>query len=343
MPAQLSHLQELVEKNWFTSLVDGEDVSNIDQLSEYADFASNMMLTRNFGTGERTYLFSMQGSPIFFRQFNTLNNKLLDRLQLYLLEFNSNDLTTHQSELFFFDSTLVENSYDSSSIARDSIKTIFNSFYSFNEELLTNCLNVFDGGTATFVDGIRIHKKEEYNGALCYELGTNAEDRSLERNSRVFKEIALEYGLKESFVDEWLERFASILYNRNTRLCYQLKNSSTKSFKEIELLILPIDSQVFMTANNESIQSFLELGLITQEQSNDLKDWNDYTLRTLSHFNLKITQGKSGLETSLQAFYGINLDERIDPPYRPVLSLEDDSIDDSEGTFYPENWNIGRV
>lgn len=341
MPAQVSHLQELVEKNWFTNLVDTDDLVNIDKLSEYTEFASNIILTKNFGTGDKSYMISMQGSPVFFRQFNNLSNKLLDRLQLYIIEFDSKDLDNYQSELFFFDSTLIENSYDSSSIARDSIKTIFDSYYSCDQELLTSSLNAFDGGTASFVDGIRIHKKEECNSALCYELGTNAEDRNLERNVRVFKDIGLLYGLKESFIDEWLETHKSIMYNRNTRLCYQLKNSSSKSFKEIELLILPIDSQVFMTAHNESIQSFIELGLINQDQANDLKDWNDYTLRTLSHYNLKITEGKSKLETSLQAFYGINIQERIDPPYRPRLSLEDDPTD--EGEYYPENWNIGRV
>jgi len=342
MPAQTSHLQELVEKKWFTSLVDEEDVSNIEQLSEYTEFASNAILTKNFTTGEKTYFVSMQGSPIFFKQFNYLNNKLLDRLQLYLMEFDSEDLSTVQSELFFFDSTLIENSYDSSSIARDSIKTIFDAYYSCDEEFLTNTLDVFDGGTASFVDGIRIHKKENCNTALCYELGTNAEDRSFERNSRVFKDIALLYGLKESLVDEWIEKYKPILYNKNTRICYQLKHSETGSFEKFEVLILPISSQVFMTAHNESIQSFLELGLINQDQANDLKDWNDYTFRVLSHFNLILTEGTSSLNTELQAFYGIELDEKINPPYRPVLSLEDNP-EETGGEYYPETWNIGKI
>lgn len=342
MPAQSSHLQELVEKNWFTSLVDEEDVNNIEELSEYLEFASNLMLTRNFTTGEKTYFVSMQGSPIFFKQFNHLNNKLLDRLQLYLMEFNPKDLSSVESELFFFDSTLIENSYDSSSIARDAIKTIFEAYYSCDEELLTNALNAFDGGTASFVDGIRIHRSKEYNSALCYELGTNAEDRNFERNARVFKDVALLYGFKESLIDEWVELYKPVLYNKNTRICYQLKNSESKSFTELEVLVLPISSQVFMTAHNESIQSFLELGLINQEQANDLKDWNDYTFRTLSHFNLKLTQSKTKLDTELQAFYGIELDEKIDPPYRPILSLEDQPGED-EGEYYPETWNIGKI
>ena len=44
MPAQVSHLQELVEKNWFTNLVDTDDLANIDKLSEYTEFASNIVL-----------------------------------------------------------------------------------------------------------------------------------------------------------------------------------------------------------------------------------------------------------------------------------------------------------
>lgn len=343
MPARVSHLEELVSKNWFTNLLSEEDVSNIQSLSEYLDFASNIMICKSFTTNKKSYFISLQGSPTFFGQFKDLNNKLLERLQLYLTEFDSKDLKSAKSELFFFDSTLIENSYDSNSISRDSIKLIFDEYYSYDEDFLNACLNAFDGGTATFVDGIRIDRKQGFNHALCFELGTNREDRSFERNSRIFKDIALLYDFEESQIDDWLEQHKSIMYSKNTRLCYQLKNSFRKKAQDLEVLVLPIDGQVFMTSNLESIQSFLEFGLIDELQANDLKDWNDYNHRTLSHFNLKLTKSKEKINTELEAFYGINLQEKIDPPYRPILSLEENPpSEEDDGEFYPENWDIGR-
>ena len=254
---------------------------------------------------------------------------------------DSKDLKSAKSELFFFDSTLLENSYDSSKIARDSVKYLFEEYYSYDEELLDKCFDVFDGGTSSFIDGIRIDRKESFNHALCYELGTNREDRSFERNSRVFRDIALLYDFEESEINKWLEQFKQVIYNKNTRICYQLKNSFRKKAEDLEVLLLPIDGQVFMTSNLESIQVFLDQGLINESQANDLRDWNDYNHRTLSHFNLKLTRKKGKINTELEAFYGINLQEKIDPPYRPVLSLEENPPEDGLD-YYPEDWVIAR-
>ena len=41
MPALVSHLDELLEKGWFTSILDQEDSDNIQKLAEYLDFANN--------------------------------------------------------------------------------------------------------------------------------------------------------------------------------------------------------------------------------------------------------------------------------------------------------------
>ena len=194
--------------------------------------------------------------------------------------------------------------------------------YSCDEELLKNCLDAFDGGTASFIDGIRVNRSEGFNSALCYELGTNALDRDYARNSEIFTKIATLYGFSKSSIESWLKTFGSVFSDRGVRICYQLKQSKDKKSKDLEVLLLPIDRSVFMTANIAIIENLKNAGLITELQANDLKDWNDYTLKTLSHFNLRLTQKKGKIETEVSAFYGLILKEMINPPYRETIVID---------------------
>ena len=246
----------------------------------------------------------------------------MERLHLYITEFDSKDLKTPKSELFFFETILVENSYDPTNTVRMGIKTIMNSYFSYDQELLDKRLDAFDGGTATFIDAIRVDYDEQINSALCYELGTNALDRDYARNSEIFTKIATLYGFSKSAIESWLKTFEPVFSSRDIRICYQLKQSKDKKSKDLEVLLLPIDRSVFMTANIAIIENLKNAGLITELQANDLKDWNDYTLKTLSHFNLRLTQKRGKIETEVSAFYGLILKEMINPPYRETIVID---------------------
>ena len=316
MPALVSHLDELLEKGWFTSILDQEDSDNIQKLAEYLDFANNVMMVKNFTTGKKSYMLSLQGSPTFFKRFRSINSKLLERLHLYITEFDSKDLKTPKSELFFFETILVENSYDPTNTVRMGIKTIMNSYFSYDQELLDKRLDAFDGGTATFIDAIRVDYDEQINSALCYELGTNAADRDYERNKEVFKKISSLYGFSNSLVEKWIQDFEPILKSNNIRICYQLRESKVKQPKVLEVLFLPIGYDVFMSANITILENLKSVGLLNEMQFNDLKDWNDYTLRTLSHFNVKLSEKNKKISTEVSAFYGLMLRDQINPPLR---------------------------
>lgn len=341
MPTNITHLSDLVQENKYQSLIGLDDVDNIKKLQEYTDCSNNLVVIKNFTTGEKNYAISMGGSPVFFGQFKTkVDSRLFDRMSLYVIEFDSEDVTTVRSEVFFFASTLLENSYDSTSIGRDSVKTIMDSYYSYDEDLLTPCFDAFDGGTATFIEGIRINRKEEVNTVFCYELGTNEEDRDFNRNANVLRKIAKLYDYDENNIETWIEDYREVLGNRNTRLCYQLKQSGDKKPPEIEIQVLPIDPQVFMQSHNEIAKTFKDMGLIEEKTWLELIDWTDFTFRKLSHFNLRLNKGSNGIETELTAYYAILFEELMPQPNwcNPYLDEEYQAGVSSGGDYVRKDW-----
>lgn len=338
---KIQHLEELVRENKFGTLIGLDDVENVVKLQDYTSACNELVIIKNFKNSEVNYAIIMGGSPIYFKQFNKeVDSRLFDRMNTYIIEFNSGDVTSIKSECYFFASTLLENSYDKTSIARDASKKILDHYYSYDENLLDSCYDVFDGGTATFIDGIRINRKEEVNTVFCYELGTNEQDRDFNRNANVLRKICELYDYNQDHVETWIEQFKEILGNRNTRLCYQLKQSGTKKPSEIEILVLPIDPQVFMQSHNEISKSFKDLGLIDERTWLELVDWTDFTFRKLSHFNLRLNKGENGIETELDGFYALLLEEML-PEWNwcnPYLDQDYHEGITSGGDYVRKDW-----
>lgn len=307
----------MLDNKYFTSLVEESDYENITSLSDYIDFSNYVLINQNLTKKEKTYVFGMVGSPTIFKDFQKVDSRIFDRIHLYLSEFDSKDLTLPKSELFFFDSTVIENSYDSVRFVRDCIKGFFDYYYSYDEELIEKSFNIFDGDTANFIDAIRVDRLGQYNSFHCYEKGLNEQFSNGERNKKILKDVLLLHKYKEEKIDELISKIEPLITNKNIRLTYELRHNKQVPQNKIKLFLMPFYRETFAQSIQETIGSLYELGFINELQRNDLKDWEDHTNRRMSHFSIDLEYQNDSISLDVVAHYGIYLREKfIVPIYR---------------------------
>lgn len=315
--SNLFHLREMLDNKYFTSLVEEKDYENITSLKDYIDFSNYVVINKNLTTQEKTYVFGMVGSPTIFGNFKKIDSRIFDRIHLYLSEFDSNDLTQTKSELFFFDSTVIENSYESVRFVRDCIKRFFDYYYSYDEKSIEKSFDIFDGDTANFIDAIRINKLEKFNSYHCYEKGLNEEFSNADRNKKVLKDLLLLKCEDEQKIDELISKLNKLISNKNIRLTYEIGHNKDGIQNKVKLLLMPFYRETFAQSIQETIENLYESELIKEPQRNDLKDWEDHTNRRLSHFSLDLNYENNSFDISVVAHYGIYLREKfIVPIYR---------------------------
>jgi len=318
----INQLRELVDKSWFTHLITEQDVKVSETLGGYTEFSENFIIKHNLSTEEKEYVCSFRGGPTFQNTLEGVDGRFFDRIQTYLMIFKSNNLEEPDSELLFFDSTVLENSYDETQFVRECTKNIFNNYYSYDETFMNKCLNVFDGATLNFIDGVRIYRNKPFNSILCYEVGDIQLDRDYHRNLYTFTEICKLYGFTQSEIDQAMLKIGPIAGDYNTRFCFELPQSSEESIsKELHLVLLPFDRSVYMESLNIISQQFVSQGLISEERKRDLIDWTNWEDRYLSHYSLNITSVNGEVNVEPIAYYGIELRERVNPPYRCDVTL----------------------
>jgi len=318
----INQLRELVDKQWFTHLITEQDAEASETLSEYVQFSENFMIKHNLITDEKEYICSFRGGPTFQNSLEHVDKKFFDRIQTYLAVFKSDNFEEPDSELLFFDSTVLENSYDETQFVRECTKNIFKNYYSHNETFMNKCLNVFDGASLNFIDGIRIYRNKPFNSVLCYEVGDAELERDYARNLYTFTEVCKLYGFTQTEIDKAMLTVGPIAADFNTRFCFELPQSSESTIsKELQLFLLPFDKTVYMESLQSTSQQLISQRLITEERRRDLMDWTNWEDRYLSHYSLSITASKGKVNVEPIAFYGIELRERVNPPYRCDVTL----------------------
>lgn len=318
----INQLRELVDKSWFTHLITEQDVEASETLSDYVDFSENFMIKHNLITEEKEYVCSFRGGPTFQNTLEYVDKRFFDRIQTYLMIFRSDNFEEPDSELLFFDSTVLENSYDETQFVRECVKNIFKNYHSHDETFMNKCLDVFDGATLNFIDGIRIYRNKPFNSVLSYEVGDIELDRDYLRNVHTFTEICKLYGFTQKEVDQAMLKIGPIAGYYDTRFCFELPQSAeATTSKELHLVLLPFDKSVYMESIEKITQQFVSQGFLTEERKRDLLDWTNWEDRYLSHYSLNITANKGKVNVEPVAYYGIELRERVNPPYRCDVTL----------------------
>jgi len=318
----INQLRELVDKSWFTHLITEQDVEVSETLGEYTEFSENFIIKHNLSTDEKEYVCSFRGGPTFQNTLEGVDGRFFDRIQTYIMTFKSNNFEEPDSELLFFDSTVLENSYDETQFVRQCTKNIFNNYYSYDEEFMNKCLDVFDGGTMNFIDGVRIYRNKPFNSILCYEVGTLELQRDYMRNLHTFTEICKLYGFTQTEIDQAMLKIGPIASDLETRFCFELPQSSEETLsKELHLVLLPYAKESYMDSIKSTSQQLVSQGLITDERRRDLVDWTNWEDRYLSHYSLNITSVDGEVNVEPIAYYGIELRERVNPPYRCDVTL----------------------
>lgn len=313
----INQLRELVDKSWFTHLITEQDVEASETLSDYVDFSENFVIKHNLSTEEKEYVCSFRGGPTFQNTLDYVDKKFFDRIQTYLMMFKSDNFEEPDSELLFFDSTVIENSYDETQFVRECTKNIFKNYYSYDEDFMNKCLNVFDGGTLNFIDGIRIYRNKPFNSVICYEVGTLELERDYVRNVYTFTEICKLYGFTQGEIDQAMLKIGVIADDLTTRFCFELPQSSEETLsKEFHLILLPYEMETYANCIENITKQIVSQGFITEERKRDLLDWTNWEDRYLSHYSLSITASKGKVNVEPIVYYGIQLREKINPPYR---------------------------
>jgi len=231
----LHRLENYLNQETFKLLVKSEDLemfqhSNFDWITESSN--AQIIIQKNITTDEKIYHFYMSGSPIKLNDLNEREIAFLGTNHSYVCGFSKSDHTSPIHEGLGFKSHLIENSDDNSNIVRETIKSLLNKFYSYDEEFLTKCFDIFDGYNATFVDDLFIHHPTKSCGFTCFEEQVNEVDENTVddiRHTDLCKKFLSLYGLLTEETESFVDNFRGIFGDENLLISWTLPQKSKKN------------------------------------------------------------------------------------------------------------------
>lgn len=306
-------LKLVVENQWFTHLVDQTDLNVYEnELSEYilpsySDI--RIELAKNFSTGEKWYGIHFPGAPISLNQIAGADAALF-QIRNYIMFFED-DFSSPSLEIIIHTPFAIENSYDLEpyKMVRGIFKRILNKFYSFDEDFITETFNVFDGANINYVESINIDRKKGLNSFACYEVNDYdvpfESSRDLARNKDVIQKLGKVYGINKKALEDLIVKLEPVIGDENVRLIYAPNQHKTKNPEVFAITFSPH----YSTDNyNEVISNlcdkFCSLGMISLEESNDLKNWTNFEDRIVTSFSLQIKNKEKGIDTCFCGHYG---------------------------------------
>lgn len=318
LPEPLS-ISELCNRTWFNTLIDSTDVEFLGNLYENFSYFDATSIRKNFKTGLKKYILGFNGALL-----KDDNLSLTQRVSNYLLIFETNPELPSEESFGFYDLVL-ENSYNQLSV-RNILRQFLSNFYSFDEQFLEETLNVFDDEQVTTrLQEVNLYKNKECNSIVLYhdfmdEIIEEPENQ-FEITKNNFKNIAKLYELSPTKIDELIESLKPILSDRFIRVSYELLHSSEKKFKELRVSFQPETLEEMFSKNKLILNQFVDLGLISDEERNDLRDWSNNLDRMLLSIHLNLKMSSNRLTTSVSVDYAHVKEDELSTNPLPIQDL----------------------
>lgn len=231
----LNKLENYLSQEKFKLLVKPEDLEmfqhpNFDWFTKSSN--SQIVISKNITTDENVYYSYISGSPIELKDLNEKEISFLGTNNGYVCGFSKSDPLKPIREALAFRSHSIENSDDNSNIVRETIKSLLNKFYSYDEEFLTKCFDTFDGCNVTFVDDLFIDHPTKSCGFTCFEEKTIEIDENTVDDVRhidLCKKFLSLYGLLTEETESFADNFRSVFKDENILVCWTLPQKSGKN------------------------------------------------------------------------------------------------------------------
>jgi hypothetical protein len=312
MSAQvLEKLKSLIDENRFQTLVNQKDLDVYsNELSEYllpsySDL--RIELAKEFSNGKKWYGIHFPGAPVnLHRVFPP--QELLIEIKNYIIFFED-DLSSTSREVLIHQPFMVENSYDNSQIVRENIKRVFKQIYSYDEELITKCFDVFDGANVNYTESINIDRKRSFISFSCYEVNDYdlpfEVSRDLVRNKDVIQRLGEIYEINSKPLSNLITKLEPIIKNKNIRLYYSLHQSESKNPGVFGITFTPhYSTEDYLQTISDMCDNFRVMEMLSPEEANDLKNWTNFEDRLVTGFSLEIQNNKKNIDLSFRAHYG---------------------------------------
>ena len=146
-------------------LVNNEIIEEVQYLEENNDAPTQIGIEKNFTTGTHKVAFLYFNNNEFFNTEDLSSLRLQDRTITKVKFFENKNLS---ETAYYFDTTLIENSYDEDEIIRKEIEETYNNWNDYSKEFFTYTLNCFDGQHNTLLSGISFDSEKNINSLVCH-------------------------------------------------------------------------------------------------------------------------------------------------------------------------------
>lgn len=224
----ISKLEQYLNEGKFKSLISQEDLDafNHENFTWFTQISnSQMIISKNIQLDKKIYYMFIHGSPIRLEDLNENEIALLDTNNFYMVGFEQDDLINPIHEAIMLRYNSIENSHDDSSIVRETVQSLLNKFYSYEEEFLTKCLNTLDGENVTFLSDIFLDHKNKICGLHCHEeKGIVIDDNTVDsfRMRDLCKKFLSVYGLLTEETESFIEKFEHVFNDENLKVFWGL-------------------------------------------------------------------------------------------------------------------------
>lgn len=332
----ISTLENYLNQGKFKLLLNDEDLNVLkDPNFDWFTQASNslVVLTKNIKTDEKTYNLLVHGSPIQLQNLTENEICLLDTNNFYICGFVPSEITNPTQESILLRFNAIENSYDDSSLVRETIKSLLDKFYSYNEEFITSCFDMFDGCNITMVESLFMHHETKSCGFSCFEDNTTEVDINTVdhvRNQDLCKRFLNLYGLLNDETESFVESLKDVFDDRNLKIVWNLpqKSKGNPNFFYIEFVpkIEQNPTKERNVTRMESIKRILDFlvskNVLDHGRSSEMIDWVN---EGNTFCNVGIFFKKVSTKIHIQPTFSVGLGE----------------IDVEQGIFDELPWSLG--
>lgn len=224
----IAKLEQYLNEGKFKSLISQEDLDalNHENLKWFTQASnSQVIIEKNIQLNKKIYYLFIHGSPIKMEDLSENEIALLDTNNFYLVGFEENDLINPIYEGIMLRYNSIENGDDESSLVRETIKSLLNKFYSYEEKFLTKSFNTLDGGNVTFLSEIFLDHKNKTCGVTCYEEKTIEIDQNTVdsfRHRDLCKKFLSLYELLTEETESFVEKFEHVFADDNLMVYWLL-------------------------------------------------------------------------------------------------------------------------
>ena len=290
-------------------LVNNEIIEEVQYLEEHNDAPTQVGVEKNFTMGTHKVAFLYFNNNDFFNTEDLTSLGLQGRAITKVKFFENKNLT---ETAYYFDTTLIENSYDEDKSIRKEIEENYDNWNNYSKEFFTYTLNCFDGQHDTLLSGISFDNEKNINSLVCH-IYPNAD---VEKYKSIIEKLCDLYQIttskrKKSNLDSLIEKISPILSDSNIKLSFEISHAKDNQ-KEISLIIHPIINDFRHDVVKSTADCLVEVNLLDELSAKQLDVWqpertvdsNPSHGRLKGYLKIKILSGNK-LKIEVLSCYGV--------------------------------------